>query len=53
MEQEGLIAIHPKVLKVQIQKFNPVVNRLWKSVKEFEQFIDSNEDIYAKTVQKF
>ena len=53
MEQDGLIAINPKVLKGQLQKFKPVINNIWNSVKEFKEYIDDDEDSYAKLVQNF
>ena len=47
-----MIAIHPRVLKGQLAKFNPVISNIWKCEKEFEQFVGDEEGIYGKVVQE-
>ena len=49
--EEGLIAINPKVLKGQLQKFNSVINNIWNCAKEFGQYVEDEEGNYAKVVQ--
>ena len=50
-EEEGLIVIHPKVLKGQLVKFNPVISNIWNCAKEFEQYVEDKEGNYGKVVQ--
>ena len=52
-EPEGLICINSANLKFQIQMYKPVLHNLWESANNVHKLVESDDDDYAKVVQRF